>query len=939
MTEKLYINGVSVPLLKSINPSLTFSVADISQPDKRKSTYSKTIALPNSKIAANLFGSVFDINLDNSSFDTSKKANMFYEVDGDIIMEGYMQLKSISQTDVDDINYNVVLFGNTANLFAQIKGKFLHDLDISEFDHPLVNEAIVQSWDYQILEDGLPVPFELGKGYLYPLIDYGYSSDQLTYDVTELSPAIYVKQYWDKIFESIGATYTSNFINSDVFKRLVIPSDPSVYSLTSEEITSAQCSSNTPFLSGSGTTQSLPLPENSSPILGVVVMSNDVEDPSGLYNNVNGEFTANLNGTYNLNFIVDIDVTMIPDNLGVSVRAISEVRGKLKVVKNSASFIDELDFYISPLGFATGSRNTITPPPSAQASHRQTSSLSIGGISAGRTQSPPNRYVINISGINLQANDKIKLVYEAYWDGFGAMFASALGITYSGNAFLNISVGGFSNIITNQSLGCGNTLAIDKTIPKNYKQEDFLKDFIKMFNLQIEPNKLVRNNFIIEPYNEYYLNTTVNNWSEKHAVNKPFTVKPTGKQKNQIYTYDYKQDKDYYNTLYNNTYQQNYGFRQVEAINDFLKGTYKTEVTLSPTPIVGDPNAEIVIPRIVKLDDNEQSIPTKFNRRVLYYGGLKGNPNGGNLITPWKLDWVTAVVPLNQYEYPYCGHFDDPFNATLDINFGLVKEVYYDDNLSPITVTTNNLYNAYHRDMMNGILDKNGKVFEGHFHLTPTDIYTLSFRDLFYHNNAYWRLVKISNYNPTSDELVKCEFQKVINLDIPPIITDHGVDGATDDIKEIDPDIVPIDDKETSPAKNRVSNKQEDGNNYNTRTTTVKGKDNYVNRTSTNIEIFGNNNRVSSNVDNVSLLNSNNNIVGAGVKNVTLINSDNLEITESNTTYYNGVEVKGDVDHHSGVNNINIDEIIIVERNKQMTNWNKLTNNGTLKIEGDLILR
>lgn len=223
MTERLYIDGVNIPLLKSINPSLTFSVADISQPDKRKSTYSKTITIPNSKVASNLFGGLFEINLEDGSFDTSKKVDMFYEVDGETIMEGYMQIKSIVQTDTNNISYNILLFGNTANLFSQIKGKFLHDLDLSEFNHPLVNEAVVQSWDDQILENGVPVPFELGKGYLYPLIDYGYTSNQLVFNVEELAPAIYVKQYWDKIFESIGATYTSDFINSDVFKRLIIP--------------------------------------------------------------------------------------------------------------------------------------------------------------------------------------------------------------------------------------------------------------------------------------------------------------------------------------------------------------------------------------------------------------------------------------------------------------------------------------------------------------------------------------------------------------------------------------------------------------------------------------------------------------------------------------------------------------------------------------------
>ena len=340
MKENLYINGVSVPLLNSLNPSLTFSVADIAQPDKRKSTYSKTITIPNSKIANKLFGSAFEINLVDGSFDTSKKADMYYTVDGEIIMEGYMQLKSISQTDINDINYNVVLFGNTANLFANIKGKLLEDLDISEFDHPMSNEAVIQSWDFQILENGIPVPFELGKGYVYPLIDYGYSTDQITYDVEELAPAIYVKQYWDKVFEDAGATYTSDFLNSEVFKRLIIPSDPSIYSMNSQEIEDRQFSVNTPFIVDTGTTVSNNILLESFSASTVIGFSNEIVDTGDVYDPVTGEYTVSKHGIYNLNTIVDLSGSFTPDNLFNNIRTTSEIRGKIQMLLNGTTVID-----------------------------------------------------------------------------------------------------------------------------------------------------------------------------------------------------------------------------------------------------------------------------------------------------------------------------------------------------------------------------------------------------------------------------------------------------------------------------------------------------------------------------------------------------------------------------------------------------------------------
>ena len=934
MKEQLFLDNIQIPLLNSINPSLTYSVADISQPDKRKSTYSKTIAIPNSKIANKLFGGIYDINLTDGSFDTSKRIDMYYLVDGELIIEGYAQLISVDTTDNNDINYNILLFGNTANLFSKAKGKYLSDLDISIYNHPLVKEAIEQSWDFQILENGLPVPFELGKGYVYPLIDYGYTTDQITYQVGELSPAIYAKEYWDRIFEANGFTYTSAFIDSERFKREIIPSDPSLYAMTESDILSRQFSVNTPNFLDTGTTQSLSIPENTDATNEVIVMTNDLDDPSGIYNNVTGEYTVSNNGQYNLNTIVDIDATFIPNDLLANLTVSSEIRGYLKIRKNGVTTLDMIDFYLSPFGLAVGSRNTITPPSSGIATHRQTASGGLGGISAGRIQTPSNRYNLSVNNVSLLAGDVLTIEFTGIYIAFGAMFQNTIGVNYDGQCYLNISVGGFSNIAVNSTVGYGETFDLNKAIPNKYLQTDFLKDVIKKFNLQIQPDQLNTNNFIVEPYNDYYLTTTVNDWSEKHAINKPFTLTPTGKLKNLIYSFSYKEDKDYYNSTYLEQWQEVYGYREVTAVNDFLKGEHKTELTLSPTPIVGDPNGEIVIPRIIKLDDSAQANPTKFNRRMLYYGGLLGNPAGGVLLNPWKLDWSTATVPQNNYYYPYCGHFDNPFNPTYDTNFGLVKEVYYDDNIAPIVVTNNNLYNIYYKDMMEGILDPNGKVFEGYFHLTPIDIYKLSFRDLFYHNNAYWRLMKISNYNPTSSELVKCEFQKEVKLTVfaPTTIPSYGDDAVIEKSSTI------IDDSEQTPVKNKAQFKQLNENSFNNFTTKVSGSNNYVNRTSKDVEILGDNNRVSSNSKNIRLVNSDNNFIGAGVENVTLINSNNLEVLESDVTYINGLITEG-TDHHSGFKTINTGQTVEIKTNKQMTNFNKLTNNGTLDINGDLILR
>jgi hypothetical protein len=63
-----------------------------------------------------------------------------------------------------------------------------------------------------------------GRSYFYPLIDYGLvSTNKKDYQYTAFRPALYVREYLDKIIRGAGYTYESNFLDSDFFTRLIIP--------------------------------------------------------------------------------------------------------------------------------------------------------------------------------------------------------------------------------------------------------------------------------------------------------------------------------------------------------------------------------------------------------------------------------------------------------------------------------------------------------------------------------------------------------------------------------------------------------------------------------------------------------------------------------------------------------------------------------------------
>ena len=64
------------------------------------------------------------------------------------------------------------------------------------------------------------------SGFYYPLIDYGkVSGNKHDYYYPALRPALFVKDYIDKIIFNSGYTYESDFFETDFFRRLVIPNN------------------------------------------------------------------------------------------------------------------------------------------------------------------------------------------------------------------------------------------------------------------------------------------------------------------------------------------------------------------------------------------------------------------------------------------------------------------------------------------------------------------------------------------------------------------------------------------------------------------------------------------------------------------------------------------------------------------------------------------
>ena len=863
--EELYIGNERVELLGSLEPNLTFNISDIKNPDKRKSDYSKSISLPGSKKINKLFEHIFEVNIDLQTFNPNLKTDVLYLVNGETIIDGYLQLKEIKIID-ELISYEVTIIGRVGSFIQDLGDSYLDDLDWTSLNHTYNEATQIASWALST--------------YTYPLIDYGFNNGFEDFYVGGMFPAVFAKEYIDRIFDAIGYTYTSTFLTSSPFDKLIIPFNKKDFKLSSTEVANRLFEANTPeFVSAAATEINLPLETSGFTYLSnyqsdTIRHTNEVTDVSNVHNTTTGVYTVNDDGRYDIQVSVQLNAEFKPTGAGVITTAESGIIGYIRI-KNGSTVLDSQSVFITYNANipAAGTGTTAAAPtyPDADYVHQNGSGAGIVNIYLSgnpRNAVVPNVYTLTATNELLSAGDLITVEFLGIF-GSTNIYGSAgyqkpfhevggAGAYFDGTADVQLIASTFSNRVVNSCYLDGNTIEMVNAIP-HIKQRDFFMSLVKMFNLYVQSDAQNDKHLLIEP-REDFLTSDIEDWTQKLDNSKEVTYLPMGALDSKDYLYTYKQDKDYYNKLYQETWNEIYGQEKYEITNDFLKNEFKTELIFSPTCSVGQNYNQKVLPTIKLYDEtlaagnNEARFLS--NIRILYFGGLKSGI--------WN-HYHSGGVTVNT-TYPYAGHYDDPFNPTLDLNFGINKEIYWDNTFAPITISDNTIFNKYHKKFIEEITDVNSKIVRGYFRLTPSDIKNISFRKQFRFNNAYFRLNKIENYNPS--ELTMCEFLKIKDAEVfvpTTTLINGGINGD-----------FPVFSTSQITNNNSISNQN----------VTVQGSGNYVNRSSSNIQINGSSNRVFADCSNIQISGTGN-VINSGVKNVTLINTNNVEVTSNDITYYN----------------------------------------------------
>ena len=227
ISTEIYIEEQKIDLLQDISTEFTYAIDDVSEFGSRNTSYSKTISVPGTANNNLVFGYIFELNnanfTDNTlpnvgyNFNVTKQANCKIFIDKVQIFKGTLRILEIV-IDKETIEYQCSVVGELGGFINQLGNKRLEDLDFSAYNHTYSVANISASWD----NAG-------GSGYYYPLIDYGnvstgtYGTAKKDFQYTTFRPALYVKEYIQKIFAGTDYTFDCSFFDTALFNRLIIP--------------------------------------------------------------------------------------------------------------------------------------------------------------------------------------------------------------------------------------------------------------------------------------------------------------------------------------------------------------------------------------------------------------------------------------------------------------------------------------------------------------------------------------------------------------------------------------------------------------------------------------------------------------------------------------------------------------------------------------------
>lgn len=964
---------------------LSFNIANIKDISTTKGSYSKTITVPNTYNNIQVFNDITNLNVE-SSFDPTKRNRVYILTNSILVFEGYFQLRSFSiDLSQQEQELQLLVSGDNNDFYNVIAEQYITDDDYSELDHIWNSANIKGSWT-KTWTHGYFYPL-IDYGYNWTPNQIGGATGSVKQN--EIFPSTYALYIWNKIFTQAGFKWKGDEFET-LMSNLVIPMNtrgiPQLPGFADEHRfiagfgpTGGQGFFTSYNIFGTGFYDVVNAPPQPNVWTGAgeyIVQrvgfydeTAPFGDPNGLWNPLTHEYTNTATFSINMKFAFNINIvqrprysvslppqfilrrstvngtgtssigyiTKISDSWNQLTLPVMSLNGTLPTHYNTLVAKQEdviapqwtLEFPAQPFDIYNP---TIVNPADTYGP------WDVFGDTTGSDEQYTCRW--NTPTMLIYPGEKVWLEYA--YDVAGDIIANPAGshpfTSYipAGTLMASINSDSYMANIPDPNVGPGVKTIYNNTLPNKIKKRDFILSIIKMFNLVVVPDVDDDKTLNIYTSDSYYSSGINKDWSMKLDTNSKISGDILGDTQDKKINLKYKDDKDYLNVDYLNYSKISYGEKQYEIDNEFSTGEKTIELVFSPTPLssispnnstnlvpIGGSYPAMILPKIFTVN-NGVFQNTESNIRILQKNMIPLT-SGMN----WRLegDGYTSGVLISNY--PYVGHYDNPFLPTRDINFDQVEGLYYPQ----INITNNTLFNTYWKRTLDELSDRESRIMTADFFLTEKDISAFRFNDNIFvdlgDGGQYYRVNSIMDYDPANITTTKVELVKVNKITVPISTTFSGgmvigesggrgllgtgfipnstpgnntnlgsgivISGNSNSTTTSDSNgsgTVVIGDTSNIQGNNIIS--LGDGNLINGTTNVIMGDDNLIAPYTENNMVVGNNNSMGVNT-NSNFIIGNNNLVESGTYDPSsgnVIIGDNQNVSGSNQFIINGMSLQ-----------------------------------------------
>jgi len=718
--------------LKDAEPiSLNFSFTDIKD-FATKTAWSRQFRIPLTETNAEVFGHIHEVNVVQSNFNPKKKLRAQILVESIPIMSGHIQFKGSYKQQGQDVEYDIIFFGNVLDFMKKIGDKEFKDTiaPALQTEYPLImSVGQLGAWQTDTIQIGLT---DRGNRWV-GMVDDSTTRSIYSWDMqdvikfNDLTPYVSARYIFNKAMELAGCKVneTDSVTMLTMLNRMFIPwtsKANTIQSIGNPETAKFKLIAGTIGATLTNATF-VPITTNG----GAIVYYSSLPPIAEEYdygNNVLGNvYTIPFNGSYNIKARITSEVDMVaPLHVGWTLcfKRYNAITGQTELLTPNGSGAQMTYF-----NNASGSMLLNTP---------------ITAESSAPIDSWDGLILLN-------AGDTIEPValYNYFWTPASAPTLIPWGgtLTFTNDCYFKCEY------VEKPAYGPDTIIDWVANAPDKFKLIDFMKSLLAMFNLVVVPDKYNPSLISFIPMMEYLGAGTYKDWTQKMNLLKDVVVKTIADYQALTNTWTYKESNDYLNNLYKVQGQRVYGrLELIDPENDFATDEKKTELQFAPTPVALIDGTEHPIPKFWN-DKGEYVVPIP---RILFLTE--------NQMSVHMLDDTTNLV-YNGIMLPMFSHYSDivPTLNSFDLNFG--QEV----PLHSITATPfQTLYNLYWNDYVVQLYSAESRILEAFFDLDFSDVFDFKYSDIIFIQDSYWRILEISDYQIGATESTKVVLMKIVNV-------------------------------------------------------------------------------------------------------------------------------------------------------------------------------